>query len=274
MKDRMEIQQLRKMGKRELVRLVQDCDNENRKLAEESERKQNRIQDLEQRLVGLQEQIADMEDKQIKMQLKYQEPGSLADSMIQVNGVIAAAQNAAGQYLERIREMESARQAETEEILTMARLEAKRILSKAKTGAAQIREASANVLKSLQTEIDRMLLGARGEYEQKTAGETPAFGAEAAVNTDVCINADTLQKPCMQPIGDEAEKVPHLNDILYPAETEKQGTAGGEAMTPKEKMAPDETEGLVDELSEEIQSVINDLTYKTQHLGEHLKNAD
>ena len=274
MKDRMEIQQLRKMGKRELVRLVQDCDNENRKLAEENERKQNRIQELEQRLAGLQGQIADMEDKQTKMQLMYQEPGSLADSMIQVNGVIAAAQNAAGQYLERIREMESAKQEETEEILAMARLEAKRIISKAKTGAAQIQEASANVLQSLQTEIDRMLLGARGEYEQKIAGETPAFGAEASIHTDVCINADTLQKPFIQPIEDEAEKVPHLNDILYPAATEKQGASGGEAMATAERMAPDGTEGFVDELSEEIKSVINDLTYKTQHLEKQLKNAD
>ena len=277
MKDRMEIQQLKRMGKRELVRLVQDCDDENRKLAEESEKKQSRIKELEQQIVTLQEYMAKAAEKQQKMQVRYQEPGSLADSMIQVNGVIEAAQNAARQYLERIREMEAVKKKETKEAVEAARNEAERIILKAKTGAAQIQEASSNVLQSLQTEIDRMLNGARGEYEQRITEETHLWGTEAAGETDMA------PPSYIQPVQEEAKKVPHLNEILNPIQEKEKGAAEppkpevdmpvADGAPPQESGTAEKADDFADGLSEEIRSVINDLTYKTQHLGEQLKDT-
>ena len=292
MKDRMEIQQLKKMGKTELVRLVQDCDDENRRLAEENEKKQSIIEELERQTVQLQGQaaqlqgqMADMQMNRKKAQLTQQEPGSLADSMIQVNGVMEAAQNAAKQYLEHMREMEIAKQKEAEAVITAARYQAEQIISKAKAGAEQVKEASTNVLQSLQIEIDKMLSGARGEYEQRIAADTPVPGAEAYINMAL------QQKPFEQDTQAETGEVPHLDDILYPAADSRQqeeavqpaGIQGerpfAEITLQEEKTQTDFLAGdkpgeaepeddYTDGLSDEIRSVISDLAYRTQHIGE------
>ena len=157
--------------------------------------------------------------RQVRTCLLYtsqQEPGSLADSMIQVNGVMEAAQNAAKQYLEHMREMEIAKQKEAEAVITAARYQAEQIISKAKAGAEQVKEASTNVLQSLQIEIDKMLSGARGEYEQRIAADTPVPGAEAYINMAL------QQKPFEQDTQAETGEVPHLDDILYPAADSRQ----------------------------------------------------
>lgn len=276
----MEMQQLKRMGKRELVRLVQECDDENRKLAEESNKKQSRIAELEQIVANMHGHITEMEAKQKDMQIKYQEPGSLADSMIQVNGVIEAAQGAAKQYLERIREMETVKQKEAEGIVDMARHEAERIVLKAKAGATQIQEASTNVLQNLQVEIDRMLAGARGEYEQGIARQTPVFETEAPVHMD------EPQGLFEQTVPSEPEKVPRLNDILQsvtvqrgeePVIREESVSADTGAFTGDqpigEAVAAVKEDDFTSGLSDEIKSVIDDLTYKTQHLGQQTSDT-
>lgn len=292
MKDRMEIQQLKKMGKTELVRLVQDCDDENRKLAEENEKKQNVIEELERQMsqlhgqaAQLQAQMAEMQTNQKKAQLTHQEPGSLADSMIQVNGVMEAAQNAAKQYLEHMREMDIAKQKEAEAVITAARHQAEQIIAKARAGAEQVKEASTNVLQSLQVEIDKMLSGARGEYEQRVATDTPVPGAEAYINMTM------QQRQFEQDTQAETGEVPHLDDILYSAADSRQPEAAvqpdgigeerpfAETALQEEKTQsafpagdkPGETEAqedYTDGLSEEIRNVISDLAYRTQHIGE------
>ena len=77
------------MGKTELITLV-----------EESRSKDQHIADLEKKLT---EQLNKLENS---------EPGSLADSMVKVNGVMEEAQKTAQQHIDRIRGLETAKQAE------------------------------------------------------------------------------------------------------------------------------------------------------------------
>ncbi|AYH40949.1 hypothetical protein A5N82_03935 [Christensenella minuta] len=198
MKERMEFQQLKKIGKNDLLRLLQECDDENRKLKAENEAGEKKIQELKN-LIG------ELEEEKRKLRTSYTEPGSLAESMLQVNGVMEAAQKTADQYIARIRELEADRQREADKIVEAARGRAEQILTQAKTGAQRMKAASTNVLKTLQDEIDRMLVGARGAFEQK--GEM-----------------EELPGAPVQPQTEELGRVPHLNEIL--------GSGGNAAETP------------------------------------------
>jgi hypothetical protein len=153
-----------------------------------------------------------LEEEKRKLRTSYTEPGSLAESMLQVNGVMEAAQKTADQYIARIRELEADRQREADKIVEAARGRAEQILTQAKTGAQRMKTgaqrmkaASTNVLKTLQDEIDRMLVGARGAFEQK--GEM-----------------EELPGAPVQPQTEELGRVPHLNEIL--------GSGGNAAETP------------------------------------------
>lgn len=60
--------------------------------------------------------------------------GSLAEAMVEVNNVMAAAQAAADQYLENIAAMEAETRQKCEKMLLAAAQEARRILENAKQG--------------------------------------------------------------------------------------------------------------------------------------------
>ena len=245
MKERMEFQQLKRMGKSDLVRLLQECDEENLKLKQELEEKEKRVAELR----GT---IAQMETAKPGASAASPEPGSLADSVIQVNGVMEAAQKAAQQYLERIREMETAKQAAAEAIVASARARAEKILEKARMGADQIKTAGSNVLQNLEAEIDRMLGVAREGYERKAALEIR--------------EEERMDAYLADGYGAEAERVPRLKEILDAGETAQESA-------PKKEDAPTAQGGASSEaflnefdqftagLSDEFRSAIDDISY-------------
>lgn len=263
MKERVEFQQLKKMGKNDLLRLLQECDDENRILKEENEQRGKTIEELRKTITRL-------EEEQKQKELANAEPGTLAEAMIQVNGVMEAAQKAAQQYIDRIQEIERAKQREAEAAIETARDRADRVLARAKSGAQKIREASANVLQNLQVEIDHMLAGARREYEYRLTAEEQkaACGQEEAARWQ-------------DPISPEPEKVPYLDDIIGANVGEDQKNTTDEA--PEKKSAPDaeragigtslgegeeppdpeaflkEVDRFTTELSNEIKSVMGDI---------------
>lgn len=275
MKERMEFQQLKKMGKNDLLRLLQECDDENRRLKTENEAGGKKIQELKN-LIG------EMEEEKRKQRIRCTEPGSLAESMLQVNGVMEAAQNTANQYIARIRELEADRQREADEIIETARSRAEQILTQAKMGAQRMKAASTNVLKALQDEIDRMLVGARGAFEQR--GEIE----------------DQEDLPGREPVQLKAEepgRVPHLNEILGSGGSaaepppsvpitalpermdfrEKDPTDGGQSGQPaveadmqeytQYEAFLDEVDRFTANLNDEIKNAMDDITNKTQFPG-------
>lgn len=261
MKERMEFQQLRKMGKNDLLRLLQECDDENRGLKLENENSERKIRELRSL-------IEEMEKEKDKQRIGHTEPGSLAESMIQVNGVMEAAQKAADQYIARIRELEAVKQQEADKIVETARGRAEQILAQAKAGAQRMKAASTNVLQTLQEEIDHMLAGARGAFEQK--GEVEDLHEEAAP---------------IQRQAEESERVPHLNEILgsgegapkthTPDETDswKKDSAaadpqgGGQEYEQYEAFL-DEVDKFTANLNDEIKNAMDDITNKTQQPGQ------
>ena len=83
----------------------------------ETERAQTRAQQMEEALS--------------RRQLKIQEAGDLAHAALAVNGVMEAAQRAAGQYLENIQQMHSETRERCAEIIEKAQQEAQRIIKEA-----------------------------------------------------------------------------------------------------------------------------------------------
>ena len=254
MKGRTEYLQLRKMGKNELIRLLEAAEKENRELADQKQQLERKAAEYEARLAEKDRQIEET-------QRMGREPGTLADSMIQVNGVMEAAQRAAEQYLENIREMEAAKQSQADAIIRAAQQRAERIVVRAKEGAEQVKEASSNVLQNLQAEVGRLLDNARGIYERNS--QVP--GAE-----------EYIDRPQESAGEAQCERVPHLGDILNggaqeapekPAEPdESRGApreAAGEAL-PDVKAEPQDPDQFAAGLREEIKNVIDDLTYKTK----------
>lgn len=79
----------------------------------ETERMKQRIRELEQKLEQRQFRLAEI--------------GSLAEAMLEVNGVVEAAQRAADQYLENIAAIEAETRQRCEEMLQTAAEEAQRI---------------------------------------------------------------------------------------------------------------------------------------------------
>ena len=76
----------------------------------------------------------DLEDRQIRMAAV----GNLAEAMVEVNGVMAAAQAAADQYLENIAAMEAETRKKCDLMLLAAQKEARRILEEAKMAKGDI----------------------------------------------------------------------------------------------------------------------------------------
>lgn len=84
----------------------------------ESERLKKKLQAVEKEL----------EDRQIRMAAV----GTLAEAMVEVNGVMTAAQAAADQYLENIAAMEAETKKKCDLMLQMAQKEARRIIEEAR----------------------------------------------------------------------------------------------------------------------------------------------
>jgi len=102
-------------------------------MTEKELKKLNRAELLELLLVQtreterLQKQLDKALEEVSSRQLKVREAGNLAQAALAVNGVMEAAQAAAGQYLENIARMEAETKQRCEDILAQARAEAEQI---------------------------------------------------------------------------------------------------------------------------------------------------
>lgn len=90
-------------------------------------------EELEQRLAEAEEKLADRE-------LKVEKAGDLAHAVLEINGVMEAAQKAAKQYLENAAKMEKKTQLRCEELLSQAQEQADRIIREAKDTRKKIVE--------------------------------------------------------------------------------------------------------------------------------------
>lgn len=86
----------------------------------------------------LKKKLHDAEKELEERQLRMATVGTLAEAMVEVNGVMAAAQAAADQYLENIAAMEAETQKKCDLMLQLARKEARRILEEAKNAKGDI----------------------------------------------------------------------------------------------------------------------------------------
>lgn len=75
----------------------------------------------------MKQKVHELEEKLEQRQFRLAEVGSLAEAMLEVNNVVAAAQAAADQYLENIAAMEAETRQRCEEMLQAAAEEARKI---------------------------------------------------------------------------------------------------------------------------------------------------
>ena len=101
--------------------------------------------------------------------MSYERAGSLAEAMLQVHGVAAAAQQAADEYIIRVKKAEEDKLVAAERVLEDARRKAALLVSEAMAGTEQIQRARATILQTLRREVDQMLSGSRDEMEERFA---------------------------------------------------------------------------------------------------------
>jgi|GEM_PF-3145872 len=181
MMDNNEMQLLKRMGKSELIEVIQKSDDENYQLKQDADKKDQRIKELET-------QLSEMQEKQNNTE-RSKEPGSIAEEIVEITGLMQAAQNTANQYIERIRRLEEEKQAELDTMTAQAKRKAEQIIEKANEDAEKVQKASADVLKNLQEQMDKMLTSVRGEYKSlgSQAGihdAAPGASAEEKIDTD------------------------------------------------------------------------------------------
>lgn len=109
----------------------------------------------------LRTELAEARQQLDDRQLQVEQAGTLADAVVAVNGVMEAAQAAAGQYLENLARRDADAQARAEAVLAQARQEAEGILSEAeqiRQEAQQLRLQAARAyadLKKRAQELER-----------------------------------------------------------------------------------------------------------------------
>lgn len=110
-------------------------------MTEKELKKLNRAELLELLLIQTKEterlrrKLAQAESMLSERNLRIQNAGSLAQAVVELNGVMEAAQAAAQQYLDNIAEMEAQTKVKCEKILAAARAEAARIRKDAPAAA-------------------------------------------------------------------------------------------------------------------------------------------
>ena len=140
------------MAKDQLIMLLQsqksDIDALDRKLseyaplAEEKERLSQQVESLTAENEALKAKVAELENRAVTVDTEVTEPGSIAEMAIRVNGVMEAAQNAADDYLDRIRKMHDTMRQEFDSYELKAKVKADAIIKNANE------EAEAIVLKA------------------------------------------------------------------------------------------------------------------------------
>ena len=88
----------------------------------------------------LESRLAQAEEKLAERQLQMEKAGDLAHAVLEINGVMAAAQKAADQYLDNARAMEARTKRRCEELLAQAQEQADRIIREAKDTRKKIIE--------------------------------------------------------------------------------------------------------------------------------------
>ena len=86
----------------------------------------------------LKKKLSAAEKELAERQLRMSAVGTLAEAMVEVNGVMAAAQAAADQYLENIAAMEAETKKKCDQMIQAAQMEVRRILDEARAGAGDI----------------------------------------------------------------------------------------------------------------------------------------
>ena len=157
-------QQLKRMGKVELLKILEKLEQENQDLFDEKQKLEDENQRLLDKVDRLEKQIVETEET------PQQAPGTLADTAVKVNGVMEAAQAAADQYLSNIRKMEQLKKQKTREIIAAAQDKANDIIQMAEQKKAMVEDQSEKILQNLQVEVDSLLGRANQEFKMPSSG--------------------------------------------------------------------------------------------------------
>lgn len=130
----MQKNEIKNLSRRELLEMLIEQGKENDRLKELLKEADSRLEDRE---------------------LRVSQTGTMAEAALALNGVFAAADAAAKQYLENIRKISDGSQQEYDRIIAEARQEADRIVSEAGTRADE-----------MTAEAERTLAEAKKEAEQ------------------------------------------------------------------------------------------------------------
>lgn len=122
--------ELKKLNRSELLQLLIELSDENEQLREQNGEQQSQIESLTQQL----------ETRSLQME----QTGSIAEAALRVNGVFEAAQAAADEYLQTIREMNEKKDEDYRRVIEEAMAQADDILREAEAAKQQkIAEADA-----------------------------------------------------------------------------------------------------------------------------------
>ena len=108
------------------------------------------IYKLQLELDKVNEEKQELESKLADKRLRLQSAGNIAEAALEINDCFRSAQNAAEQYLNEIKAIREETEAERQEILKQARVEASAIISEAAEIRSNYNSAVENILKEIR----------------------------------------------------------------------------------------------------------------------------
>lgn len=185
MYEKIDLTDIKKLGKSELSDLLELVTGQNNMLLNERDEleqrargAENRAKLLERERTKLIGQISNLQKKLkvVKGKLDSQKTttsefswihrGSLAEYAVKVNHILESAQQAADVYLSEVIKRNEEKEQEAELLISSAKKEADDILSAALEKRAGLEHSSGIIVENLQSEIDRLLDGFKEEYQE------------------------------------------------------------------------------------------------------------
>ena len=108
------------------------------------------IYKLQLELDKVNEEKQELESKLADKRLRLQSAGNIAEAALEINDCFRSTQNAAEQYLNEIKAIREETEAERQEILKQARVEASAIISEAAEIRSNYNSAVENILKEIR----------------------------------------------------------------------------------------------------------------------------
>lgn len=190
--------ELRRLSRPQILDMFAAYEKDKAELQADLKEVTQRLEELKEQNASLQGRLTEAGAKLNNQKIELEEAGSIADAAMKVNGVFEAAQKAADQYLDSVRELKERQEkelaaiaadskSETDRLLREAQQESDQRTAESKEQAEQILSEANAKAATVKTEADRYALGTRTQAEsdaREIREKADAYAAENKAQAD------------------------------------------------------------------------------------------